>query len=255
VPADFLPFCPVVAPGDAPPPQWRAPATTAEGARAQALCSRLWEASMREQLTFLRLQAWNCRNNQLFNWGFLRGDGCGTVPGTPPELKGLVSARDWDRTEMRTNAAISNLTGFVLPLVLGCIGGCAYVLRRLDQKLSEATLEVRDGWHAGLRVLLATMMGGLLGAVWSGDQQVHLGGYALSLAAAAFFVGFALEAVFTIIEAMVEGVAGKLRAPPPGTTVVVQAPRAAPPAAERPVPPPAAERPVPVAPVALRPAE
>lgn len=232
---NFLPFCAPL-PGSNPPPHWRSPAAGADGARAHTLCSRIYEASMREQLTYLRLHAWNCRNHRLFDWGFLRADGCGEVPGTPPPLEGLISSHDWNRTEMRTNAAISNLTGFVLPLVLGCIGGCAYVLRRLDQKLSEATLEVRDGWHAGLRVLLATMMGGLLGAVWSGDQQVQLGGYALSLAAAAFFVGFALEAVFTVIEAMVEGVAGKLRAPPPASTVVVQGPRAAPPAQpERPV--------------------
>jgi hypothetical protein len=73
---------------------------------------------------------------------------------------------------------------------------------------------VRDGWHAVLRVLLATMLGGLLGVVWSGDAPVQLGGFALTLAAAAFFVGFALEAVFTVIEAMVEGVAGRLRTPP-----------------------------------------
>lgn len=267
---DFLPMCPIVAtapttanpwrgrPEDGPP-HWRAPTGGAEGARAQALCSRLWEAAIREQLTFLRLQDWNCRNYLVFEWGFLRRDGCGAPPGTPPALTGLIGNRDWERTEMRTGAAISKLTGFVLPLVLGCIGGCAYVLRRLDQKLSESTLEVRDGWHAGLRVLLATMMGGLLGAVWSGDHQVDLGGYALSLAATAFFVGFALEAVFTVIEAMVEGVAGKLRAPSPATTVVVQAPRAPPAAlperrAQLPVGPvPVA--PAPPAPVSLRPAE
>ena len=241
-----LPMCPVVSsppslndPWDGRPeqgpPRWRMPTAGPEGARAKALCSRLWEAAMREQLVFLRLQSWNCRNYLILELGFLRGGGCGVPPGTPPALQGLIGGRDWDRTEMRTTAAISMLTGFVLPLLMGCIGGCAYVLRRLDQKLSESTLEVRDGWHAGLRVLLATMMGGLLGAVWSGDEQVQLGGYALSLAAVAFFVGFALEAVFTVIEAMVEGVAGKLRAPPPASTVVVQAPRAVPVvAAERP---------------------
>jgi hypothetical protein len=43
--------------------------------------------------------------------------------------------------------------------------------------------------------------------VWSGDEQVRVGGLALSLAAAAFFVGFALEVVFSVIEAMINGVA------------------------------------------------
>jgi hypothetical protein len=120
--------------------------------------------------------------------------------------------RHWERTEIRTAGAISVLTGFVLPLLLGCVGGCAYALRRLDQKLSDWTLEFHDGSHAMLRILLATMLGGLLGVLWTGNEQVQMGGFTLSLAAAAFFVGFSLEVVFTVIEAMVDGVAGKLRA-------------------------------------------
>lgn len=136
-------------------------------------------------------------------------------------LPDTVRPEWWQRTEVRAAASISVLTGFVLPLLLGCVGGCAYALRRLDQKLSDWTLEVRDGSHSLLRVLLATMLGGLLGVVWSGDQPVQLGGFALTLAAAAFFVGFALEVVFTVIEAMVDGVAGKLRAPAPPPPLVV----------------------------------
>jgi hypothetical protein len=148
-------------------------------------------------------------------------------------LPDTVRPEWWQRTEVRAAASISVLTGFVLPLLLGCVGGCAYALRRLDQKLSDWTLEVRDGSHSLLRVLLATMLGGLLGVVWSGDQPVQLGGFALTLAAAAFFVGFALEVVFTVIEAMVDGVAGKLRAPapPPPPLVVPQQPVVAPPVA------------------------
>lgn len=201
--------------------QGRMPSGGAEGVRAHALCSQLAEASLREALVFLRLEAWNCRTYRFFTPWRLYGEGCGLPPGVPPALEAPLNDKHWARTEIRTGASISVLTGFVLPLLLGSIGGCAYVLRRLDQKLSDYTLEVRDGWHAVLRVLLATMLGGLLGVVWSGEQPVQLGGFALSLAATAFFVGFALEAVFTVIEAMVDGVAGKLRAPPPAPVPVV----------------------------------
>jgi hypothetical protein len=235
--APFLPFCAPrwnarfeaqsgEAPGAARPPvalaAWREPASAA----SQSLCARRDQLLLREDLVFMRLADWNCRTSNVptpwrMVWPAEGAERCGT-PAVP--LPDTVRPEWWQRTEVRAAASISVLTGFVLPLLLGCVGGCAYALRRLDQKLSDWTLEVRDGSHSLLRVLLATMLGGLLGVVWSGDQPVQLGGFALTLAAAAFFVGFALEVVFTVIEAMVDGVAGKLRAPapPPPPLVVPQ---------------------------------
>jgi hypothetical protein len=203
---------------------WRQPSLSEPGARAQALCSSLYETALREALVFQRITAWNCRTHSILTLGGLLSSDegpeapCGSLPERPRDPM-ASDGSDWHRTEIRTAGTISVLTGFVLPLLLGCVGGCAYVLRRLGQKLSDWTLEVRDGSHSLLRVLLATMLGGLLGVVWSGDQPVQLGGFALSLAAAAFFVGFALEVVFTIIEAMVDGVSGKLRPLPQAAPV------------------------------------
>lgn len=190
----------------------RLPADTPEGARANGLCNAAWQAGLREDLVLMRIAHWNCPLPGWMPFGI--GTGCATPPGKP-EDRGRVTERDWERTEMRIEATIATYTGFYLPLLMGFIGGAAFVLRRLDQKLSASALEPRDGWHAVLRVLLATMLGGLLGAIWSGDAPVSLGGVNLSLAAAAFFVGFALEAVFTLIETMVESVAGRLRGEPP----------------------------------------
>jgi len=185
-------------------PHW-VPRASAEGARGQELCGRWAQTSLREKLIYLRLQEWNCESDR---WRAFFLDGCAGLPDGAPDR---VTKSDWHRTELRTAAVISGLTGFVLPMALGCIGGCAYVLRRLDRKLAAFTLDENDGMHAVLRVLLATMLGGLLGVVWSADQQVEVGGFTLSLAAMAFFVGFALEVVFSTIEALVEGVASKVR--------------------------------------------
>ncbi|TCH99756.1 hypothetical protein EJV46_03540 [Roseococcus sp. SYP-B2431] len=187
------------------------------GAQAAALCSQWSQAALREELTFQRLAAWNHRTHLLVLGGvvdtacrWIYGpEACSALPAETDDGK---MPRHWQRTEIRTAGAISVLTGFVLPLLLGCVGGCAYALRRLDQKLSDWTLEFHDGSHAMLRILLATMLGGLLGVLWTGNEPVQMGGFTLSLAAAAFFVGFSLEVVFTVIEAMVDGVAGKLRA-------------------------------------------
>lgn len=145
------------------------------------------------------------------------------------ELYGNIPADDhWRRTELRTSSNISLMTGFLLPLLLGCVGGCAYALRRLDQKLSDWTLEFHDGSHSLLRVLLATMLGGLVGVIWNGDQPVRLEGFALSIAAAAFFIGFSLEVVFSMIEAMVNSVSDKLKGQAAIPVIPYQMPPAAP---------------------------
>lgn len=215
-----LPRCPSPDEGRRATYTWLRPLTP----EASALCERLNDLLIQQQLVFARLAAWNCRSARLLpsSW-FAKADPCAlTKESVPPE----VDPRAWQATEIRVAASMSLLTGFILPLLLSCVGGCAYALRRLDQHLRDWTLEERDGLHAGLRVLLATMLGGLLGVVWSGDEPVHLAGFALSLAAAAFFVGFALEVVFSVIESMINGVAGKLGTTP--APVVIMAPSASP---------------------------
>lgn len=225
-PTAFLPFCNPEGEGDQR--RWRAPAAGEAGSQAQALCSQWAQAAKREALVFLRLQDWNCRTQRFVPLWRFAGNSCADTEVPPLPAGSPVGAHDWNRTEMRTGGIIAVLSGFVLPLLMGSIGGCAYVLRRLDQRLSDHTLEIRDGWHSVLRVLLATVLGGLLGAVWSGDHPVTVADLTLSLAAVAFFVGFALEAVFTLIEAMVDGVAGRLRAPLPTGAVPALLPSAPP---------------------------
>lgn len=225
----------------------RRPSNTAEGLRASGLCQLAAEAGIRFDMALHLIERWNCRQNQPLGWlyGWLI-DRCPSEPRPSPAepvLPGFSSSdpaqRDlaaaeaaaarerhaaatlayhWNRTEIRADPAVTTLKGFVLPLLMGFLGGTAYVLRRFGQKLSDQTLEPQDGWHAVLRVLLAAMLGGLLGAVWSGNDALNVGGVDLSLAAAAFFVGFALEAVFSLIEAMVASVSGRIRGeatPPP----------------------------------------
>ena len=106
--------------------------------------------------------------------------------------------------------------GFLLPLLLGSLGGCAYAMRRIDQKLSSWTLEPQDGRHAVVRVGLAAVLGGLAGVLWTGGEPLTLGGLSLSLAAIAFFVGFSVEPVFRLIETtVIDGVLKKMTADRP----------------------------------------
>jgi hypothetical protein len=196
-----------------------------ESVQAILACAFLNESAHRQNLTFIRLAKWNCLTYAMqapmrqvasllgiYHINTAAEQSCGeTGTAHPSNIRKI----DWKRTEIRTQASMTILSGFVLPLLLGGLGGAAYALRRLDQSLIAYTLEVSDGIRALLRVLLASMLGGLLGLVWGGETSVHLGGVSLSLAAAAFFVGFSLEVVFTLIETMVEGFADKMRGKPP----------------------------------------
>ena len=120
----------------------------------------------------------------------------------------------WRSHETRVTIASSVVSGFLLPLLLGCLGGCAYAMRRIDQKLSNWTLEPQDGRHSIVRVALAAVLGGLVGVVWTGGDTVAVGGFSLSLAAASFFVGFSVEPVFRVIETVViEGLLKKAGPP------------------------------------------
>jgi hypothetical protein len=200
----------------------RQPAESPEGLRANGLCNAAYEGSLRKNIVLQQIANWNCRTARPI--AALFGLCSEPLKDTTATQDGAQRAtlEHWNRTELRIESTIATLTGFVLPLIMGFIGGCAFVLRRISQKLSEQTLSARDGSQAILRVLLATTLGGLLGVVWTGDPPLPLGGFNLSLAAAAFFVGFALEAVFTLIEAIVESVAGRLRqgAAAPGAPAV-----------------------------------
>lgn len=203
--AAFIPYCQE---SESNGPK-RLPSASEEGAQAAALCEQRGQAQVRQHLVFVRLAEFNCLLRGIVTrWAY-----CPNQWAEPPTQASM--ADHWRRTEIRTTATISVLTGFVLPLLMGCVGGCAYALRRLDQKLSRWMLEAYDGTHALLRVLLASMLGGLLGVLWTGDEMVQLSGYTLSLAALAFFVGFSVEVVFSTIEALVDGVSARMRAPPP----------------------------------------
>jgi hypothetical protein len=106
---------------------------------------------------------------------------------------------------------MAGFTGFVLPMLLGLLGAFTYVYRDIDRRLRTATLLPGDGAHGTLRMLLGTMLGGLLGVIWTTGQPIQLEGVKFSLAALAFFVGFSVEVVFQVMDSLVARTAGALR--------------------------------------------
>jgi len=122
-----------------------------------------------------------------------------------------LSKAQWEASELRASAFTADLTGFVLPMLLGLLGAFTYVYRDIDRRVRTSTLQPGDGAHGTLRMLLGTILGGLLGVIWTNSQPIEFEGVALSLAALAFFVGYSVEVVFQIMEILVIKVVGQLQ--------------------------------------------
>jgi len=191
----------------------RDPSFVITAARDQACFRR--DLVMKEQETTRSLLGiWNCASGKVFGrWSSWLG-----CPDATREAQSALSPAT-TITDNTTSIVAANFLGtfnsFILPMLVGTLGGCAYVLRRLDSKIRDMTLEASDASHAGFRIALAAIMGSLLGVVWDGGTQVQMGEVSLSVTALAFFVGFSLEIVFSVIEAMVGSIAGRLNNGPP----------------------------------------
>jgi hypothetical protein len=192
----------------------RAPDAGATAARDQACFRR--DLVMKEQETTRSLLGiWNCASSWVFGrWGPWLGCPAATPAAQPAPSPVATPLGRPIITDNSASIVAANFLGtfnsFILPMLVGTLGGCAYVLRRLDSKIREMTLEASDASHAGFRIALAAIMGSLLGVVWDGGTQVQMGEMSLSVTALAFFVGFSLEIVFSVIEAMVGSIAGRL---------------------------------------------
>jgi hypothetical protein len=166
-------------------------------------------------MVFARLEAWNCRMTMLAALvnplDLARAPFHDLCEDRPAGLSPPANPEHWKRTELRANDGIARLTGYVLPLLLGGIGGCVFVLRQFEARLRSFTLSANDGVSSAARVILASTFGGLLGLVFGTDGPVLLGGFSLQLAAWAFFLGYSLETVLKALDALIDGVVGRLK--------------------------------------------
>jgi hypothetical protein len=174
---------------------WRA----STSARLQTLCSRLDVLKRRQTAIEQELREWNAASVIL------------SVParwlGSRTTLPESTTEAEWQAIEFRASAGISDLTGILLPMLLGLLGACAYVFRDLDRQIRTWTLHRGAAAHGVLRLLLGIILGGLLSVFWTSGTAPRVDGVALSLGALAFFVGFGVEIVFQALEGLIAGVA------------------------------------------------
>jgi hypothetical protein len=175
------------------------------GVNHEPLCERLREALEKMQVVRTGLQAWNIVSYRLAYLMPIRW------LGARERLPASLSEDQWQSSELRASAVMAGFTGFVLPMLLGLLGAFTYVYRDLDRRVRTATLVPGDGLHGTLRMLLGTILGGLLGVLWTNGQPIQLEGVTLSLAALAFFVGYSVEVVFQLLDSIITKAAHALQ--------------------------------------------
>jgi len=176
--------------------------TFAGSTRWQTICTRLDDLKRSQSAVEQQLSDWNAAS-------ILLGARVGWLLGRNGSPEGLTEAQ-WESAELEATATLSNLTGIVLPMLLGLLGASAYVFRDLDRQLKAWTLHRGAAAHGALRLLLGIMLGGLLSLFWTSGTAPRVDGVALSLAALAFFVGFGVEIVFQTLDTLIAGVAKKI---------------------------------------------
>jgi hypothetical protein len=97
---------------------------------------------------------------------------------------------------------ISTITGMisssVLPIVLGIMGACAYVIRLISDEIKNTTFSETSP----IRHLVRVALGGLAGVVIGFGGLVSAG--SLSSSAVAFIAGYAVEPVFATFDSIAE---------------------------------------------------
>lgn len=108
------------------------------------------------------------------------------------------SRREVASDRLSAQITMGVLTATVLPIVLGIMGACAYVVRLISDQIKDTTFSATSP----IRHLVRVALGGLSGVVIGFCGVVTDMG--LSSAALAFIAGYAVEPVFSTIDSIAE---------------------------------------------------
>lgn len=107
----------------------------------------------------------------------------------------------------RTTPRIDGIAQFInfalLPVLLGTMGACAYVVRMLSEQIRTTTFTSTSGIRHAVRVALGALTGVVLG--FGGYLTPAMAsGSPLSAAALSFIAGYAVEPVFALLDKIAE---------------------------------------------------
>jgi uncharacterized membrane protein len=93
---------------------------------------------------------------------------------------------------------LNNLYTALVPMLLGAIGACTYVLRLISEQIRDTTFSTTSPVRHSVRVLIGALAGVAVGL---GGIVTNSG---LSAAALAFISGYAVEPVFATMDNIAE---------------------------------------------------
>ena len=146
---------------------------------------------------------------RISSFGFRRYD-YGEGNFTPPDdldavrvgIQNYYQSREVLTKILLQKSIITNIiTTTILPIVLGLMGACAYVVRLISDQIKDNTFSTTSPVRHTVRIAL----GGLAGVVIGFAGMINLG--SLSPSALAFIAGYAIEPVFSTLD----GIAAKFR--------------------------------------------
>lgn len=122
----------------------------------------------------------------------------------------LLAADQLELAELHT--ALEAIKTGLLPLVWGAIGTCAFLMKRINDKLSAFAYEEARARGMGTRVFLGAVMGLMVVEMIGAGGETPLGQFPLYLIA--FLSGLGIKPVYAAIEGLVEGIAARIKLPP-----------------------------------------
>jgi hypothetical protein len=99
------------------------------------------------------------------------------------------------------NAAFATaiVSSFILPVLLGTLGACAFVLRNISEQIRTTTFSETSPIRHLTRVVLGALSGGVIGLFTNLSTQL-----ALPLLAVAFLAGYGVEGVFSMFDGFID---------------------------------------------------
>ncbi len=99
----------------------------------------------------------------------------------------------------RATLMIGIVGSFVLPVFMGALGACAFVLRSISEAIRATTFSTTSPIRNVMRVVLGALLGGVVGLFTNLSSQI-----ALPLLALAFLAGYGVEGVFSMFDGFIE---------------------------------------------------
>lgn len=107
--------------------------------------------------------------------------------------------------EQNARAAMEMVSVVVLPLVFGLLGASVAVLREINRRLHEGSLDLTTLRCAAMRRLLGAAVGGISGIFFTPTHVLE--NWGLSLVALAFLLGFSVDIAFRVFQRLTDRVA------------------------------------------------